>query len=133
MKEMLDKYIREVREALENEIEKGDLQAELVFILSQQLDSLVVSYCKKDLYDEKGTDSNEAVANSIINIFLKQNNLNIGDLKNRANISDRNELITKMREEAGFSIRRTAKYLGLNRGLVQKSRNKIKQNLYIKN
>jgi hypothetical protein len=43
---MLNDNIREVREALEQEIEKGNLQSKLSYTLSQKLDDLVVQYYK---------------------------------------------------------------------------------------
>jgi hypothetical protein len=45
---MLNDHIREVREKLENEIEKGNLQSELVFTLSMELDQLVTEYYKSN-------------------------------------------------------------------------------------
>jgi hypothetical protein len=124
----LDKYIREVREELEKEVDKGNLQSELVFILSQELDALFVKYYNENFKKEKRKKPNEAVANFIINRFLRQKNLDIGLLKYRENARCRNELIVKMRAEAGFSIRETARYLGLNRGLVYISMKKFKRN-----
>jgi hypothetical protein len=130
---MLVKFLREAKEALEEEVDKGDLQTESVFILSQELDSLVVQYLNKDFDEEKSREQNETVVNIMINKFLRQKNLNISDLKYRANIRVRNELIAKIRGEAGLSIRKIAKCLGINRGIVLTGIRKLKQNSGIKN
>jgi hypothetical protein len=46
MNKMLDKDIQDVREALEAEMEKGNLQSDVIHTLSQKLDMLVVQYYK---------------------------------------------------------------------------------------
>jgi hypothetical protein len=123
---MLDKDIQEAREELNNQVEIDNLQSEPVLTLIQRLDALVLHYYNKSFDDERRKLLYERLANIIINTFLRQNNLSINDLKYRANVRERNELIVRLRGEAGFSIRETARYLGLNEGLVQISMKKFK-------
>jgi hypothetical protein len=45
---MLNDNIREVRAKLENEIEKGDWQSELILNLSKELDQLVAQFYRNN-------------------------------------------------------------------------------------
>jgi hypothetical protein len=99
------------------------LQTTSVFTLSQELDTLAVKYLNKEL--------TEAVVNGIINKFLNENDLKIGDFKYRENYCYRNELIVKIRQEVGLPARRIAEYLRLTIGVVENRIWKFKKTLTV--
>jgi hypothetical protein len=109
---MLHRDIRKAKEALEKEVDKGNLHAKSVFKLSLKVDALVVRHYNESLDKENKIRLEVAAATRLINQFLEQKNLDLRRLKFRINIPARNELIVKLREE-GFSIRKIATYLGI--------------------